>query len=534
MGKEIITEDIRKILKDTFKDLTGEVRVEVYTKEGENDTFNNIAVGIIEAMSEASGRIKSYFYKIGDEHSGKRNVLRSPTILIAPDKYNIRYTGAPVGEEGRSLIMSVLMASTGRTILSDDSRKRLERLQGKRHVRVFASPTCPYCPQQVIYAVCSAIEKKDLVSAEVIEIYENQDLAEKYRAMSVPTTYVGETYILTGLQQEEYFIESLIEGRPVEYVMPAGREELRDYDVVIIGGGPAGLTAAVYAERSGLKSIIFEKASVGGQIALTPVVENYPGFGSIAGKTLVEMMAKHAMSYAPVLQGTGVDDIRKKDSHFEVTTSKGAYKAKAIIIATGADSKKLDAAGEKRLSGRGVSYCATCDGFMFKDGKTVIVVGGGNKALTDALYLESLGAHVTVVHRKDAFRGEDRLQQSLFQRKIPVIWNSRVVEITGDRFVEKVKAEDIKTGTVSEIKADGVFIAVGYEPNNEIAKKLRLDLDEEGYIKVDGAQRTSMPMVYAAGDITGGVKQIVVAVGQGSVAALSAFEDIASPYWKKK
>lgn len=377
-----------------------------------------------------------------------------------------------------------------------------------------------------------AIEKKDFVSAEIIEIYENKDLAEKYAAMSVPKTFVGETLIASGLKPEDVFIEAVIEGKPVEYVMPVGREDLREYDVVILGGGPAGLTAAMYAERSGLKSIVFEKANIGGQVAITPVVENYPGFVSIAGKTLVDLMAKQAMEYALVLQGSGVDDIKKKDKGFEIVTSRGIYNAKAIIIATGAGSKKLNALGEEKFAGRGVSYCATCDGYLFKDGKSVIIVGGGNSALTDALYLDSLGAHVTIVHRKDAFRAEERLQQAVFQRNMPVLWNSAIKEINGDMVVEKVKIEDVKTGQTKEINADAVFIAIGYEPYNDIAKKLGLALDEEGYIKVDDRMRASMPLVYAAGDITGGVKQIVTAVSQGASAALTAFEDIANPYWK--
>ncbi len=534
MAEETITEDIKKILRETFKTLKEEVTVEVYTKSGVNDTFNDIATGLVKAIAEVADKIRPRYFTIGDESSRRRGVQRSPTVLIEPDKYNIRYTGAPVGEEGRSFIMALLMASTGKTFISEDSIRRLKRLEEKRHVRVFVSPTCPYCPQQVLYAISSAIERKDLVSAEVIEIYENRDLAEKYAAMSVPKTFVDETLVSPGLQPEEYFIESVIEGKPVEYVMPAGREELRDYDIVIVGGGPAALTAAVYAERSGLKSIIFEKANVGGQISITPVVENYPGFSTIAGKTLVDLMARQAMEYSPVLQGVSVDDIARKDGVFEVSTGRGIYTAKAVIIATGAESKGLDAPGEKRLAGRGVSYCATCDGYLFKDGKNVIVVGGGNSALTDALYLDSLGSHVTIVHRRDSFRAEDRLQQSIFQRNIPVLWNSRVAEIIGKKVVEKVEIEDVNTGKTRDMKADGVFVAIGYEPNSELAKKLGLDMDAEGYIKVDDKMRTSTPGIYAAGDITGGIKQIVVAVSQGSIAALTAFEDISNPYWKEK
>ncbi|MEW6713463.1 MAG: FAD-dependent oxidoreductase [Nitrospirota bacterium] len=533
MEKELINEDIKRSLREAFKQLKDTVLIEVYTQAGMNEPFNEAAVSLLKVMPELTDKIKVNFYRLKDDHARKRGIERSPTILIAPDKYNIRYTGAPAGEEAGSFVLSLIMASTGRNFISDDSRKRLERLTEKRKVRVFVSPTCPYCPQQVLYAVSAVIEKKDMVSVEIIEIYENLDLAEKYAAMSVPKTFVGETLIAPGLLPEDYFIESIVEGKPVEYVMPAGRQDLRDYDIVVIGGGPAGLTAAMYAERSGLKSIVFESANAGGQISITPVVENYPGFARIAGRTLVDMMVKQTLEYSLLLQGVGVSEIKKKKDGFEVATGRGIYNARAIIIATGAGSRTLNASGETSLAGRGVSYCATCDGYLFKDGKNVIVVGGGNSALTDALYLDSLGAHVTLVHRRDTFRAEERLQQSVFQRNIPVLFNSVVKEIHGKTVVEKVTIEDIITGNKRDMAAQGVFIAIGYEPNNDLAKKIGLELDEEGYVKVDGHMRTSMPLVYAAGDITGGVKQIVTAVSQGAVAALTVFEDISSPYWKK-
>jgi thioredoxin reductase (NADPH) len=534
MAEKILTPDMKEILKESFSHLKEEVTFMVFTKKGTNEQFNEMTTALIKELSSLEPKLKAEFHGIGDEASRKYDAARSPTLLISPNRYKIRFTGAPLGEEGRSLIMTAIMASTGRTILSEASRKKLQRLKDQRHVRVFVSPTCPYCPQQVLYAVSAAILRSDLVSTEVIEIYENRDLAEEYAAMSVPKTFVGETLTASGLEPEEYFIESIIQGAPAANVMPEEREELRDYDVAILGGGPAGLTAAIYVERSGLKSIIFERANVGGQIAITPIVENYPGFQRIAGKTLVEMMAQHAMDYAPLLQGVGVEDIKKKDGAFEVHTGRGVYTAKAVILATGATYRTLEVPGEKRLSGRGVSYCATCDGYLFKDGKNVLVVGGGDSALTDALYLDSIGAHVTLVHRRDALRAEARLQQSLFQRNIPVLWNSRVVEIKGERVVEKVRVEDVKTGKATDVKVDGVFIAIGYQPNNEIAKKMGLELNKLGYIKVDSRQRTSMPLVYAAGDVTGGEKQIAVAAGQGSGAAIAAFEDISSPYWKKQ
>jgi thioredoxin reductase (NADPH) len=533
MAEEIITESMRESLKESFKALAGDVNMHVFTKKGSNDQYNDLTVQVIREIAETHPKIKAHFHELGDEDSKKYDVRRSPTLLISPEKYNIRFTGSPLGEEGRSLVMAIIMASTGQTIASEDSRKRLDRLKEKRHVRVFVSPTCPYCPQQFLYAASAAIEKPDLISAEAVEIFENRDLAEKFGAMSVPKTFVNDVLTSPGLEPEEYFMESVVEGKRVEHVMPTGAEDVREYDVVILGGGPAGLTSAIYAERSGLRSIIFERSNVGGQVAITPVVENYPGFARIQGKALVDMMAQQATQYAPVVQGIGVDNIKKADDGFEVSTSRGPYKARAIVIATGAAYRTLDVPGEKEFAGRGVSYCATCDGYIFKDGKAVVVVGGGNTALTDALYLESLGARVSVVHRRDSFRAEDRLQQSLFQRNIEVHRNSRITEIIGTNVVERVKIENVKTGETKELKVDGVFIAIGYKPNNDIAAMLGLELDPDGYIRVDRTQRTSMPFVYAAGDITGSEKQIAVAAGQGSIAAISAFEDLSNPYWKR-
>lgn len=532
MADKPISDDVKDSLAEALRQLVGSVTVELYTQEGKNDPFNEATEDFLRIIPELSDKVTVDFYRLTDKRAEQWGIKRSPTILIAPDIYNIRFTGSPTGEEANSFIFALLMASTGRTYISDDSRTRLERLREKRLVRVFVSPTCPYCPQQVIYAVSAAIEKKEFISVEVIEIYENTDLAEKYGAMSVPTTYIDETLLSSGLIPEDSFIESIVEGKVVEYVTPVGREEMRDYDIVVIGGGPAGLTAAIYGERSGLKSVVLEKANVGGQVAITPVVENYPGFAQIAGKTLVDLMAKQTLEYSALLQGVGVQDIRKKDTGFEVSTSRGVYNAKALIIATGADSRHLNVPGEERLTGRGVSYCATCDGYLFRDGKNVVVVGGGNSALTDALYLESLGAHVTIVHRRDVFRAEERLQQSVFQRNISVEWNTLVHEIKGDKSVEKALLRNTKTGKTKTIVVRGVFISIGYEPNNGIAKKMGLEMDEAGYIKVDEHMRTSEPFVYAAGDITGGVKQIVTAVSHGAAAALTAFEDMSNPYWK--
>jgi thioredoxin reductase (NADPH) len=455
-------------------------------------------------------------------------------VLISPDKYRIRYTGAPVGEEGRSFLTAVIMASTGKTILSDSAKKNiLEDLREKRDIQVFVSPTCPYCPQQVLSAFSAAIVKPELVSAEAVEIYENRDLAESLGSLAVPQTFMNTTFTGAGLQPEPLFLQSLlllkepvtastqISGDPVEK------------DLVIIGGGPAGLTAAIYAVRAGLDSVVIEKSNLGGQVAITPVVENYPGFMRIGGKSLIDLIAQQAAQYAELHVGEFVTEVvkDKQDGKIYLKTNHAIYITKGLLLATGVGNRALDAPGATRFYGRGVSYCATCDGYFFKDNKQVIVVGGGNTAITDALYLHNLGAKVTLVHRSDTLRAETRLQESFRKSGIPALWDSEVREITGDKIVKAVKIEDKKTGNIREMPVDGIFVAIGYVPNVELAAQLGLELDEQGYIKTDlMTMRTSMPNVYAAGDITGAPKQIVVAVSHGSIAAMTAFEDLTAAF----
>jgi len=531
MDKEPITDDIKKVLHDTFKALKEDVVIEIFTKKGENETFNDTTISLLKTLSEISPKIKPSFHDIGDVTSLQKGITRSPTILLAPDKYAIRYTGSPLGEEGRSFIVALIMISTAAVVLNEVSLKRLAELKEKRAIQVFVSPTCPYCPQEVIYAVSAAVARNDLISAEIIEIFENQDLAEEKGIVSVPQTFINGVLTSPGVEPEEFFIESLLTLKRPEIVTEVISDKPVESDLVILGAGPAGLTGAIYAERAGLKSVVIEKSNVGGQLAITPVVENYPGFTKIAGKSLVDLITQQALQYVDIHISEEIRGLEKKDDRFHIKTNRAYYISRGIIIATGVSSRELNVPGEKRFWGRGVSYCAECDGYFFKDGKNVLIVGGGNTAATDALYLHTLGAKVTLLHRKDRLRAEKRLSDSLLKAEVPVLWNSEVVEIIGERVVKAVKIRDNLTGNITEMPFDGIFVAIGYKPNNDVAKSLGLETDDYGYIKADDRQRTSMPFVYAAGDITGGVKQIAVATGQASVAALTAFEDLSNPYW---
>jgi len=302
------------------------------------------------------------------------------------------------------------------------------------------------------------------------------------------------------------------------------------YDLIIVGGGPAGLSAGTYGVRSGLSTLILEKAVAGGLVGEAPLIENYPGIDSIKGMELVKKLKEHAAKYVDIKESEAVKEI-KIGPDILVRTEKGKYLTRAVIIATGTTHRKLGVKGEGEFFGKGVSYCAICDGFFFK-GKKVAVVGGGNTAAMDAIYLDNLGCDVTLIHRRDKLRAEEYLQKKL-SGKVKLCLDSEVKAIVGDGSVKQIRIKDKKRAAERELEVDAVFISAGWIPNNELAKKIGVQLDKEGYMRTDKTQRTNIPRVYAAGDVTGGVKQIVVACSEGAIAALSAFEDIKHPYWGK-
>lgn len=299
------------------------------------------------------------------------------------------------------------------------------------------------------------------------------------------------------------------------------------YDVIIVGSGPAGLTAALYAGRQNLKTLVIEKTLVGGMGSMVPRMENYPGFEMIPGKQLVELMKNQALKYAEIKEGELVNKIElvNDDNNFIITTTNKIYQARAVILATGSKHRHLGVPGEGEFLGRGVAYCSTCDGPLFVDRK-VLVVGGGNSAVQQAIYLDDIGVFVGMIHRRDTLRAENYLKELLKEREIPVIWNSTIVEIRGDMTVQTVLLYNNVTGEYTELPIDGVFVAVGDIPANNLAVDLGVDLNKNGYIITDKAQKTNVPGVYAAGDITGGFNQWVVACSEGAIAALTAYEHL--------
>jgi thioredoxin reductase (NADPH) len=517
-------------LKQTFGSLPNKIPIFLFVQRGKEDVFVDACRQVIRAFRSLTDKITLKEYYLDHEMADKWRVDSSPTLVIDPDHYNIRWIGAPMGEEGRSFLEAMLLIGAGKSDLSDQSQQVLQRLQEPRKVKVFVSPTCPYCPQQVVNGLKAAIEKPDLVALEIIDIQCRPDLAEQYNAQSVPQAYANDVLIGQGAQQEEVFISSLLKLEAQTIFIPESTDKVVETDVVIVGGGPAGLTAGIYTVRSGLRTAVVEKEALGGQVALTPIVENYPGFAQVGGKTLVDIMVSHALQYVQIFQGEEVLDI-KRGQPMEVTTTRRKFLTKTILLATGATHRHLGVPGEQQFSGRGVSYCATCDGPLFK-GRKVIMVGGGNSAVTEALYLKHMGVSVSIVHRRDKLRAQDVLANQLQINDIPVIWNTEIKAIEGKERVQKVILLNNKTGQTSEMPVDGVFIAVGYQPSVALAEKLGIELNEDGYIRHDAFHRTNVPGIYSAGDVEGGYKQIVTATGQGAAAAMTIFEDLINPYWK--
>jgi thioredoxin reductase (NADPH) len=527
--REMASQVYLQQLKATFEQLPNDMPLYLFTAKGHDDVFAHANRQVIRAFRQLSSRITLREHNLNHELAKKWHVTHSPTLLIAPDKYSIRWLGAPMGEEARTFLEILILVGLGQSQLSQQSLKVIKRIDSARQVKIFVSPTCPYCPQQAINGVKAAIEMPDLVSLEIIDIQSQPELANQYSAQSVPQAFANDVLIGQGAQPEEVFIASLQKMEAQTIFIPESDAERVETDLLIVGGGPAGLTAGIYAVRSGLRTAIVERDALGGQVATTPIVENYPGFTSVGGKSLVDIMVSHALQYVQIFQGEAVVDVQAGPP-FTVKTNRRQFQTKTILLATGASHRHLNIPGEARLSGRGVSYCSTCDGPLFK-GKKVVMVGGGNSAVTEALHLFHMGIDVTLIHRRDKLRAQEFLVQQLLNNNIPVLWNTEVKEIRGEERVNAILLFNNRTNKTSELKIDGVFIAIGYTPAVELAQKMGLKINQDGYIKQDGKHRTSVPGVYSAGDVEGGYKQIVTASGQGAEAAMTIFEDLINPYW---
>lgn len=524
-----VQEQAEAQLKALFQELPNSIDLVLVADAQPDEAYTRTAREVIQAVSRISDKVALREFTLESDQAKEWNVAQAPTMIFCPDKYAIRWSGSPVGEEGRTLVEALLMLGLGKSGLSDQSKKVLAGIEGDRRVKIFVSPTCPYCPQQAVNAIKAAIEAPYKISVEIIDIQANPQMAKDYNAASVPTVYANEIMIAQGAQPEELFMASLAALEQQTVFIPDNDAEEIEADVVIIGGGPSGLTAGIYSARNGLKTVVVEKDALGGQVATTPVVENYPGLTQVGGKSLVDIMVNHALQYVTIFPH---EEVVKVDpgQPIVVTTTRRRFLARAVVLAVGAAQRKLGAPGEDSLAGRGVSYCATCDGPLFKGGK-VAVIGGGDSAVTEALHLNHIGAQVTLIHRRDKLRAQQRLQESLKNEGVEVVYDSEVDRILGTDRVTGLDVRNNRTGLVSRLKLDGVFVSIGYRPNVDLAQRIGVELTEDGYIKKDARHRTNIPGIYSAGDVEGGYKQIVIAAGQGSEAAMALFEDLINPYW---
>lgn len=303
---------------------------------------------------------------------------------------------------------------------------------------------------------------------------------------------------------------------------------MNEYDIIIVGAGPGGLTAGIYAGRQGTKTLILEKNLTGGVGREVPEMENYPGFDLISGLSLIEKMKAQCEKNVKIHEFEDVQTIDKIENdkyNFKVITDKDTYLTKTVILATGSSHLHLGVPGEYEFKGRGVSYCATCDGLFFQN-KDIVMVGGGNTALQEAIFLSNLGCNVTIVHRRDELRAQKILQEKVEEKGIKIIRDTVVESINGDMAVESVTLKNKKTNEIYDYPTNGIFISVGYKPHIELALQLDVAIDENNNIITDKWQRTNVKYIYSAGDVCGGLKQWIVACGEGALAATSAYHDI--------
>ena len=301
------------------------------------------------------------------------------------------------------------------------------------------------------------------------------------------------------------------------------------YDVIIIGAGPGGMTSALYASRSGLSVLVIERGAPGGQLMNTDEVENYPGFNLISGPDLALKMYENSSNFGAEHVYGNVVNIENHGSTKKVICDDETYEGKTVIIASGSEHRKIGIPGEEEYAGRGVSYCAVCDGAFFRD-RHLVVIGGGDSAIEEGMYLTQFASKVTIIHRRDQLRAQKILQERAFKNeKIEFMWNKVPIEINGnDMSVQSIKLEDTKTGEIEDFLADGVFIYIGLDPLTEFVKDLGIT-NEQGWIKTDAHMSTSIPGIYAIGDVRDTVlRQIATAVGDGSIAGQEVYNYLSS------
>ena len=417
------------------------------------------------------------------------------------------------------------------SILNMNAESYRKFTQAKQPVMVeFSAPWCVYCRRLAPALESVAEEYRDTLVFGAVNIDDDPELAQSEKIEVVPTLLIYQNGQVLGSivapesrAQLVAFIEETLQHREQEANIT---EHI--YDMIVVGGGPGGYTAALYAARAGLDTVILEKLSAGGQMALTEQIDNYPGFeDGIDGFSLGEKMKRGTERFGVETKLTEVLSLDLSGTVKKAETSEGPLLARTIVLATGAGPRELGIEGEQELIGKGVNYCAACDGMFYKN-KTVVIAGGGNTAAADALILSRICKKVIVVHRRDTLRATKIYHEPLMKAEnVEFRWDSEIIELLHDEKVIGIRLRNVKTGEETTLACDGVFVSIGRKPSSELVKD-QVEVDPAGYIIADESTRTNIPGVFAVGDVrTKALRQVVTAVADGATAVHYAEEYLA-------
>ena len=417
------------------------------------------------------------------------------------------------------------------SILNMNAESYRKFTQAKQPVMVeFSAPWCVYCRRLAPALESVAEEYRDTLVFGAVNIDDNPELAQSEKIEVVPTLLIYQNGQVLGSivapesrAQLVAFIEETLQHREQEANIT---EHI--YDMIVVGGGPGGYTAALYAARAGLDTVILEKLSAGGQMALTEQIDNYPGFeDGIDGFSLGEKMKRGTERFGVETKLAEVLSLDLSGTVKKAETSEGPLLARIIVLATGAGPRELGIEGEQELIGKGVNYCAACDGMFYKN-KTVVIAGGGNTAAADALILSRICKKVIVVHRRDTLRATKIYHEPLMKAEnVEFRWDSEIIELLHDEKVIGIRLRNVKTGEETTLACDGVFVSIGRKPSSELVKD-QVEVDPAGYIIADESTRTNIPGVFAVGDVrTKALRQVVTAVADGATAVHYAEEYLA-------
>ena len=535
---KLMDEETAAKLESILSTLVSPVRLLFFTQENACPTCKQQHDILKEVVSLSNKlELEVYDFVLNGDEARNYGVDKIPaTVVVGHRDYGIRFYGLTAGYEFTSLIEAVIMASTGRSGLDPQLESLVRKIREPVHIQVMVTLTCPYCPKMV-HTVHQFAVANDNIRGDMVEASEFPQLAQKYNVTGVPKTIINEAHSFEGaLPAEAAYLEVLAGVNPEEYqqLKEAIREmrgtskarkaeEEHEYEAMIVGGGPAAMSAAIYAVRKGLDVALISK-KLGGQINYTASIENYLGLAEISGTDMIELFRNH-MEKHPLAEalGTNVVQVSKDAKQFTVTTDDNRkFKAKSVIYCAGKEYRRLGVPGEERLIGKGIAFCATCDAPLFR-GKRVAVVGGGNSAFTAARDLVNFASEVHMIHRRNEFRADEALIQAVRKSSTvsfhtPIIVNS----FLGDDKLTGVRLKSVDGKDRFDLKVDGVFLEIGLTPNSDPLREL-VELNEWKEVPTDRDQSTKIDGLFAAGDVTDvKEKQISIAAGQGASAALAA------------